>query len=72
MHDQPTQRAVLGLVIDCHPKPLTVSDLARETGAGDAVERAIAQLVEVGLLERDGDAVRASAAAVRFDALELP
>lgn len=72
MHDQPTQRAVLGLVIEAHPKALTTRRIARQLGAGDAVERAIAQLVEVGLLECDGDTVSASAAAVHFDALELP
>lgn len=72
MHDQPTQRAVLGLVLEAHPKSLAVPAVACQLGAGEAVERAIAQLVEVGLLERDGDAISASAAAVRFDRLELP
>jgi hypothetical protein len=72
MHDQPTQRAVLGLALEAHPKTLTTRGIVRQLGAGDAVERAIAQLVEVGLLERDGDAVSASAAAVHFDRLELP
>jgi hypothetical protein len=71
MQAHPTQRAVLGLVLDAHPKPLTISDLVRETDAQD-VESAIAKLVEVGLLDRNGDAISASAAAVRFDALELP
>lgn len=72
MQDQPTQRAVLGLALDAHPKSLTIPDLAREVDSGDAVERAIAQLVDVGLLERNGDAISASAAAVHFDRLELP
>jgi len=72
MHDQTTQRAVLGLVLEAHPKPLTTHRIARQLGAGDAAERAIAQLVEVGLLDRDGDSASASAAAVHFDALELP
>jgi predicted transcriptional regulator len=72
MQDQPTQRTVLALVLDAHPKSLTISDLARQIDAGNAVERAIAQLVDVGLLERSGDAISASATAVHFDGLELP
>jgi DNA-binding IclR family transcriptional regulator len=72
MQDQPTQRAVLGLALEAHPKSLTVPAIARQLGARDAIERAIAQLVEVGLLDRDGDAISASAAAVHFDRLELP
>jgi len=39
-------------------------------GAQDA-ESAVAALVAADLLDRDGDAISASAAAARFDALEL-
>ena len=31
------QRAVLSLVLDAHPNPVTIPDLAREIDAGDAV-----------------------------------
>lgn len=72
MQDQPTQRAVLGIVLDAHPKPLRGSTLARQIGAGDAVERAVAELVNHGLIERERDAVRATKAAVHFERLELP
>ena len=72
MHDQPTQRAVLALVLDSHPKPLTIRYLARETGAGDAVERAVAELAKVGLIERNGEAIRPTKAAIHFERLELP
>lgn len=72
MQDQPTQRAVLALVLDAHPKSLTIPDLAREIDAGDAVEVAIRELVGVGLLECGGISVRPTAAAVHFDRLELP
>jgi hypothetical protein len=71
MLDQPTQRAVLALVLDAHPKPLTIYDLAREL-AGQDVEQAVGALVSVGLLAREGDAVSPTAAARRFDQLELP
>lgn len=72
MHDQPTQRAVLALVLDSHPKSLTTPNLARQLGGRDAVERAVVELVGVGLLERQGVSVRPSAAALRFERLELP
>jgi predicted transcriptional regulator len=74
MQDQPNaavQRAVVGLVLDAHPKSLTIPELAREVG-GEAVERAVRDLVAVGLLERRDDAVSASAALIHLDGLELP
>ena len=78
MHDQGTpskgavQRTVLSLVLDAHPTPLTIPDLAREIDAGDATERAVRDLVGVGLLECSGISVRPSAAAIHFDSLHLP
>jgi len=72
MQDQPTQRAVLALALDAHPKSLALPDLARRVGGQDAVEGAVAELVSVGLLAREGDAISPTAAARRFDQLELP
>lgn len=72
MQDQPTQRAILALVLEAHPKSLTISNLARELCTQDAVEHAVAALVSVGLLAREGNAVSPTAAALHFDALELP
>jgi hypothetical protein len=72
MQDQPTQRAVLALALDAHPKSLALADLARQLGGQDAVEHAVAALVSVGLLAREGDAVSPTAVARRFDQLELP
>jgi predicted transcriptional regulator len=66
------QRAVLSLALASHPKHLTVPDLAREIDQGDAVERAARDLEQIGLLDREGDAIRPSAAALHFDRLELP
>ena len=71
MQDQPTQRAVLSLALDAHPKSLTIPDLSREIDQDDAVERAIRDLVGVGLLECSGISVRPTAAAVHYDSLEL-
>jgi hypothetical protein len=72
MQDQPIQRAVLSLALDAHPKPLTIPDLAREIGQGDAVERACRDLVGIGLLECEGVSIRPSAAALRYYRLDLP
>ena len=75
MQDQPNaavERAVLGLVLDAHPKSLTIPDLARQIDRGDATERAVRDLVGVGLLECQGDSIQPTAAALRFDGLELP
>jgi hypothetical protein len=64
-----TRRAVLGLVLHEHPAGWTVADLRGEIG-GDA-RAAIAELVAVGLLEREGDYVRPTCAALSFYRLEL-
>lgn len=82
MHDQRTprhtgedaavQRAVLSLVLDAHPKHLTIPALAREIDQGDAVERAVRDLVGIGLLECQGISLRPSLAAIHFDRLDLP
>jgi len=72
MQDQPTvERAVLGLVLDAHPKSLTIPEVARQIG-GDAVESAVRDLVGVGLLECHRGSIQPTAAALRFDRLELP
>ena len=66
-----TQRAVVGLVLDAHPKSLTIPELAREVG-GEAAERAVSDLVAVGLLDRHDETVSASTALIHLDGLELP
>jgi len=70
--DESVQRAVLSLVLDAHPKSLTIPDLAREIDQGDAVERACRDLVGAGLLECRGISITPTEAALRFDGLELP
>jgi hypothetical protein len=69
--DARAQRAVLSLALEAHPKPLTIPDLAREFAEGDA-ERAIRDLVGIGLLECHGISIQPSAAALHFERLELP
>jgi hypothetical protein len=64
------QRAVLGFVLYENPSPTAVGDLMQEVG--EDAEQAVAELVAVGLLAHDGESVRATLAAVHFDALRLP
>lgn len=66
------QRAVLSLVLDAHPNPVTIPALAREIDAGSSAEVAVRELVSIGLLECSGITVRPTAAALHFDFLELP
>lgn len=61
------QRAVLGLVLYEHPDALCVDALALEVGEG--AEQAVAGLVAVGLLRRQGEVVSATPAAIHFDRL---
>ena len=68
--DESVRRAVLSLVLDAHPKSLTIPELAREIDRGDAVERAVRDLVGVGLLECRGITVEPTPAAIHFDALD--
>jgi hypothetical protein len=65
------QRTILSLALAAHPTSLRIPDLAREIDAGDATERAVRDLVGIGLLECSGITVRPTAAAVHFDSLEL-
>ena len=70
--DESIQRAVLSLALEAHPESLAIPDLAREIGKSDAVERAVRDLVSVGLLECGGITIRPSAASLHFERLELP
>lgn len=82
MHDQPsprsteredesTQSAVLSLVLNEHPAQLTICEVSREVaeGEGDSPERAIRDLVGVGLLRCEGASVLPTRAALHFDRL---
>jgi hypothetical protein len=67
------QAVVLTFVLALNSEHLTIIDLARSLNADpqdftrpDAVERAVRDLVGVGLLEIDGGLVKPTAAARRF------
>ena len=61
---------VLALVLHEHPAQLTGDEPGREVGSGDTTARAVEELVAVGLLRRDGEAVLPTRAALRFEVLE--
>lgn len=73
--DDRDQAAVLTHVLALHPTHLSVLDLVREVSAaaefdgGDRVERAVLDLVAVGLLYRSGGLVVPTHAAICFDRL---
>jgi hypothetical protein len=69
--DCAVQRAVLALTLAAHPKHLTIPGIAVEIDQGDAGERAVRDLVGVGLLDCGGISIRPSAAAIHFDWLGL-
>lgn len=74
--DDTLQHAVLAHVLSLHPTQLTLSELIREMVPGEAdfrdrdgIERAVRDLAGVGLLYREGDSIRPTRAALRFDHL---
>ena len=70
------ESAVLQLVLSLHPSPVNYDDLRREFDPepsdftqSDALERAVRELGSAGLLQRRGDLILPTRAALRFDAL---
>lgn len=74
--DDRDQQAIMSLVISEHPIQLTVPELVRQMVPPDAqfiefddIERGVRDLVGTGLLYRNGDTIRPTRAALRFDHL---
>jgi hypothetical protein len=74
--DKKCGRAVLAYLLYRHPDRLTIPGLSRALNRGggfnddDSVERAVRELVGVGLLECDGGCIVPTEAALYFEALE--
>jgi hypothetical protein len=75
--DVEMQSAVLSLVLTEHPIQMTRAELVRDLSKNpddfaerDAVERAVADLVGVGLLRCQSEAVAPTRAALAFDRLD--
>jgi hypothetical protein len=54
----PLQRAVMALTLAVYPHWRTISELSREIGNRGVLTRAILELIQLGLLESHGSAVR--------------
>lgn len=74
--DLRTESAVLQYILAFHPVQTSLEELLREFDQGsgdaaqrDAVERAVQDLVGAGLLQRSGELVLPTRAALRFDEL---
>lgn len=74
--DEDFESVVLQQLLDLHPTRLTVSELTRELSGKlsdfaerDALERAIRDLVAVGLLHQSEEFVAPTRAALRFSEL---
>lgn len=71
--DAKVESAVLQQILALHPTCVTVAELTRELGedadGGDAIERAVHDLVGAGLLHRSELFVVPTRAALRFDEL---
>lgn len=69
--DDLCEQAVLRRILAAQPTILRLCDLIREVGCRDAVERAVRELVKVGLLHRQGEIVLPTPAAVYVRGWEL-
>lgn len=67
--DADAQRAVLSLTLAAHPKSLTILDLSRSFAEGEA-ERAVRDLVGIGLLECSGISVKPTPVAIHCHRLD--
>ena len=74
--DESVESAVLRQLLDLHPTRLTMAEVIRELGSDrggfserDAVERAVRDLVAVGLLHHGEGFVAPTRAALRFSEL---
>jgi hypothetical protein len=74
--DAKTERRVLIHVLHHHPTHRTMPELARELcedaedfAEGDALARAVRDLIAAGLLRMEGEAVVPTVAAIHFDRL---
>lgn len=71
--DKGVQRAIMALCLAPYPHWRTIPEVARKIDKGDmATERAVVDLVCLGLLECRGVSIRPTLAIIYFERLELP
>ena len=66
------QRAVMALTLAVYPHWPTISELSREIGNRGVLTRAILELIQLGLLESHGTAVRPTKPLAHLERLMLP
>ena len=76
-HDGPcrpesVQRAVLAITLATYPRWRPMSEMKLEIGCGGVVHHAVRDLIAIGLIEREGAAIRPTPAAAHFERLKLP
>ena len=69
--DDHYEQAVLRHILGWGPTILRMCDLIREVGPQDAVDRAVRELVKVGLLHRQGEVVLPTPAAVYVRGMDI-
>jgi hypothetical protein len=71
--DKAVQRTIMALCLAPYPHWRTIPELVREIDREDlAVERAVVDLVGIGLLECRGVSIRPTPVIAYFERLELP
>jgi hypothetical protein len=77
VEDSRLQSAVLGLLLEVSPDLISESDAAREIvrdqgfAVHDAFQRAVNDLIAVGLVQRSGNLILPTRAAIRFEELKI-
>jgi hypothetical protein len=68
----PHQRAIMALTLAVYPHWGTIPELAREIGPSGALTRAALELIQIGLLESHGTAIRPTKPVAYLERLKLP
>jgi hypothetical protein len=68
----PLQRTVMALTLAVYPHWRTIPELAREIGNRGILTRAVLELIQLGVLESHGSAVRATKPIAHLERLMLP
>ena len=68
----PLQRAVMALTLAVYPHWRTIPELSREIGNRGVLTRAVLELIQLGVLESHGSAVRPTKPVAHLERLMLP
>lgn len=68
----PLQRVIMALTLAVYPHWRTIPELAREIGNRGILTRAVLELIQLGVLESHGSAVRPTKPVAHLERLMLP